>query len=89
MRKKLTISFAVLGYLVVIWYYATYFSAVSWPAGRAFLWNMCLSCSAVSGMRSGQILVALLLLGPINAVAYGAIGLVIGLLLSHFPRRRS
>ena len=75
-----TVSGAI-GYLLVVWHYSVGFAPVTGGIGRSLLWNMCCSCMSVSGLHSGRLLLALLVLGPINGAIYASIGYLIAKLL--------
>jgi hypothetical protein len=51
------------------------------------LWNACFSCVNVTELSSYRLSQALLLVGPINAMLYGFIGLAVGKVL-HSVRSR-
>jgi len=76
MAKYCAIFFGVIGYLIAAWYYTTAFSPISSEAARNVIWNMCLSCLSISGVHSKTLRLALLVLSPINAIIYAALGFV-------------
>jgi len=78
MAKWFALSFGILGYGLVIWYYSVAFAPLSGHWSRMLMWHMCLSCVSVMGLHSANLRAAFWLLGPINAAAYAFIGLLLG-----------
>ena len=66
----------VAGYLQVVWYYSNAFSPMP-EAIRDLLWYSCVACQQIMGFHSARVGFAMLVLGPINALIFIAIGLVV------------
>jgi hypothetical protein len=85
MSKRIAFAFAVVGYLIALWYYAAAFAPVTWTAGRAVLWYGCVACVNVSGLHSSRLLSAIVFIGPMNALVYAAAGYVLGMGVTLLP----
>jgi hypothetical protein len=86
MAKCYAIAFGAVGYLIVVWYYATAFAPVTSSIGRTLLWRACVPCGNVDALGSGLPLGAVLLIGPLNALLYGVAGYLVGRVV-HRARR--
>lgn len=77
MAKLYALAFAAIGYLVVVWYYATAFAPLKSEIGLRLLWHACVPCGSNDALGGGVPLGALLLVGPANAILYGVAGYAI------------
>ena len=84
MTKRLVFYFGLAGYTIAFLHYAHVVPAVL----RHLFWYICLSCGSVTGFQPGVLQYALLVVAPLNAVAYALVGLIIGMTISYFRRRR-
>jgi len=79
MCRRYAFAFAVVGYLIALWYYAAAFAPVTWTAGRALFWYGCVACVNITGLHSSRLLSAIVFIGPMNALVYAAAGYVLGM----------
>ena len=78
MAKWCALFGGAVGYLLAVWYYAWAFAPLTWEVGRTLLWHMCVGCMSITGLHSSTLRIAFLVLGPINAAIYAAVGFVTG-----------
>jgi hypothetical protein len=82
---KVSLAFAVLGYLIAL---ALYFAPVGWRIPAAIVYAICppaIMTITVDPSFSSVVLI----LGPLNALVYAAVGFAIGVVLSPMLKRGS
>ena len=77
MPRRYAAIFAAIGYLLAIWIYSDTFNLLHWQFGRDLLWNTCVGCVSIIGFHSARLATALLIFGPINALAYASAGFLL------------
>lgn len=79
MTKRWVVAFAIVGYLIPVWYYASGFGPITSKLSRTLLWDGCIACVNVTGFHGSRLWAALVFIGPVNSVLYAAAGYILGL----------
>lgn len=86
-KKVVPTALAIVGYLIVVWYYVWAFAPFATPGARHLLWYACVSCSNFTNFRDARIASALMYIGPLNALIYAAIGYLLVTALLRVQRK--
>ena len=88
MAKRWALFFGSVGYLLPVWYYSVAFAPITGDVSRSILFHACLTCDHAIALHSALVRGAFLLMGPINAAIYAAVGFLAGKLVLAIGRRR-
>jgi hypothetical protein len=89
MAKRCVLIFGAIGYLLTIWFYSSAFAPLTWSPIRQLVSHMCVACPNVTGLHSRVLRGAFLVLGPMNAVIYGAVGFLTARIAQAFKGMRA